>query len=37
MTPDGMGVAADAGSGSNRKRPQGRAKLVIDKGVHGSQ
>ena len=33
-TPDGMGVAADAGSGSNADARKVVAKLVIDKGVH---
>ena len=37
MTPDGMGIAADAGSGSNANARKVVAKLVIDKGVSGSQ
>jgi OOP family OmpA-OmpF porin len=37
MTPDGMGIATDAGSGSNANARKVVAKLVIDKGVHGSQ
>jgi outer membrane protein OmpA-like peptidoglycan-associated protein len=36
-TPDGMGIAPDAGSGSNENARKVVAKLVIDKGVHGSQ
>jgi outer membrane protein OmpA-like peptidoglycan-associated protein len=36
MTPDGMGIAADAGSGSNANARKVVAKLVIDKGVSGS-
>ena len=36
MTPDGMGIAADAGSGSNAGARKVVAKLVIDKGVSGS-
>jgi outer membrane protein OmpA-like peptidoglycan-associated protein len=35
MTPDGMGIAADAGSGSNAGARKVVAKLVIDKGVSG--
>ena len=37
MTPDGMGIAPDAGSGSNANARKVVAKLVIDKGVSGSQ
>ena len=37
MTPDGMGIAADAGSGSNANARKVVAKLVIDKGVSGGQ
>jgi outer membrane protein OmpA-like peptidoglycan-associated protein len=37
MTPDGMGIAPDAGSGSNADARKVVAKLVIDKGVSGSQ
>jgi outer membrane protein OmpA-like peptidoglycan-associated protein len=33
-TPDGMGIAPDAGSGSNANARKVVAKLVIDKGVH---
>ena len=36
MTPDGMGIASDAGSGSNANARKVVAKLVIDKGVSGS-
>jgi len=36
MTPDGMGIATDAGSGSNAGARKVVAKLVIDKGVSGS-
>ena len=36
MTPDGMGIATDAGSGSNAGARKVVAKLVIDKGVNGS-
>jgi OmpA-OmpF porin, OOP family len=36
-TPDGMGIAPDAGSGSNENARKVVAKLVIDKGVHGTQ
>jgi outer membrane protein OmpA-like peptidoglycan-associated protein len=36
MTPDGMGIASDAGSGSNAGARRVVAKLVIDKGVSGS-
>ena len=32
---DGMGVAADAGSGSNASARKVVVKLVVDKGVHG--
>lgn len=35
QTGDGMGVAADAGSGSNAGARKVVAKLVVDKGVHG--
>lgn len=35
MTPDGMGIAPDAGSGSNADARKVVAKLVIDKGVSG--
>ena len=37
MTPDGMGIAPDAGSGSNASARKVVAKLVIDKGVSNSQ
>jgi len=37
MAPDGMGIAPDAGSGDNAGARKVVAKLVIDKGVHGSQ
>jgi OOP family OmpA-OmpF porin len=37
MTPDGMGIASDAGSGSNAGARKVVAKLVIDKGVSGGQ
>jgi OOP family OmpA-OmpF porin len=37
MAPDGMGIATDAGNGSNAGARKVVAKLVIDKGVHGSQ
>jgi OOP family OmpA-OmpF porin len=33
-TPDGMGIAADAGSGSNANARKVVAKLIVDKGVH---
>jgi outer membrane protein OmpA-like peptidoglycan-associated protein len=33
-TPDGMGIASDAGSGSNASARKVVAKLIIDKGVH---
>jgi len=33
-TPDGMGIAPDAGSGSNANARKVVAKLIIDKGVH---
>jgi len=36
-TPDGMGIAPDAGSGSNANARKVVAKLVIDKGVSNSQ
>jgi outer membrane protein OmpA-like peptidoglycan-associated protein len=36
MTPDGMGIAADAGTGSNADARKVVAKLVVDKGVNGS-
>jgi OOP family OmpA-OmpF porin len=35
-TPDGMGIATDAGSGSNANARKVIAKLVVDKGVNGS-
>ena len=35
QTGDGMGIAADAGSGSNAGARKVVAKLVVDKGVHG--
>jgi OOP family OmpA-OmpF porin len=37
MTPDGMGIASDAGAGGNAGARKVVAKLVIDKGVHGKQ
>jgi OOP family OmpA-OmpF porin len=33
-TPDGMGIAPDAGSGDNAGARKVVAKLIIDKGVH---
>ena len=36
MAPDGMGIAEDAGSGSNANARKVVAKLVVDKGVNGS-
>jgi len=33
-TPDGMGIAADAGSGSNANARKVVAKLIVDKGVN---
>jgi outer membrane protein OmpA-like peptidoglycan-associated protein len=35
MAGDGMGIAADAGSGSNASARKVVVKLVVDKGVHG--
>ena len=36
MTPDGMGVAPDAGSGSNATARKVTVKLVVDKGVNAA-
>lgn len=37
MAPDGMGVAADAGTGSNANARRVTVKLVVDKGVEGGK